>query len=105
MANISSIFYVIGKEEFGLLCVFQVTLFCPGLRRTGVNMSNAYTQSLSTTFKMDDFVSIEICILAATIQSVMGNKMCITTMFTSDIFIVLNQHHFNFLTFFEDMRN
>ncbi len=32
-----------------------------------VNMSNAYTQSLSITFKVDYFVSTEICIHAAAI--------------------------------------
>jgi hypothetical protein len=41
----------------------------------GVKMSNAYTQSLSTTLKLDNFVSVAICIVAAAILSVMGNKI------------------------------
>jgi hypothetical protein len=41
----------------------------------GFNMSNAYTQSLSITFKVDYFVSTEIFVLSAAIQSVMGNKI------------------------------
>jgi hypothetical protein len=52
MANMSSILYVIG-----------------------VNMSNAYTQSLSITFTVDYFVSTGICVLGAAIQNVMGNEI------------------------------